>query len=96
MIQGLDVAAVSDPCFTPIEEGDEADSLTYNKLGVEVKVAVDKNSASQLRKGSCCLPNLVLDLKVIAPILSKDTTKIFEGGGYCQWLMVDDEDRQGV
>lgn len=46
MIQGLDVAAVSDPCFTPIEEGDEADSLTYNKLGVEVKVAVDKNSAS--------------------------------------------------
>lgn len=43
MIQGLDVAAVSDPCFTPIEEGD---SFIYSELGVEVKVAVDKNSAS--------------------------------------------------
>lgn len=58
------MAAVIDPCFTPIEESDEADSLIYNKLGVEVKVAVDKNSASQLPKGSCRLPNLVLDLKV--------------------------------
>lgn len=51
------MAAVSDPCFTPIEEGDEADSLTYNKLGVEVKVAVDKNSPhpSFAKAAAACL-----------------------------------------
>lgn len=52
VFQGLDVAAVSNPCFTAVEEGGDADCLVDTYFCVEMKVLVLKNPPPESPKGS--------------------------------------------
>jgi len=52
VFQGPDVVAVSNPGFTAVEEGGDADSLVDADFCVEMKVLILKNPPPEFSKGS--------------------------------------------
>ena len=52
VFQGLDVAAVSNPGFTAVEEGGDADRLVDTDFCIEMKVLILKNPPPESSKGS--------------------------------------------